>query len=74
MKSLLTYYNVKNNYYRYKLVDSYLWKTKSAGICNSYGELLVSITPLEKSNHNWLLVHLRRIKNKYNKRLIIRFE
>lgn len=74
MKSLLTYYNVKKDYYRYKLVESYLWKKKKPNIYNSYGELLVSITPLEESNPGWFIICLRKARNKDHKKLVIRFE
>lgn len=74
MKSLLTYYNIKNNYFRYKLVDTYFWKNKSTNVYNSYGELLVNIIHLEESNPGWLVLHLRKVKNKHYKKLVIRFE
>lgn len=74
MKSLLTYYNVKKDYYRYKLVESYLWKKKKPNIYNSYGELLVSITPLEESNPGWFSICLRKARSKDHKKLVIRFE
>lgn len=74
MKSLLIYYNINNNYYRYKLVDSHLWKGKKLNTLNSYGEILINIIELKDSKINPIKKSIRDFKNKHHKKLIIKFE
>lgn len=74
MKSLLIYYNINNNYYRYKLVDSHLWRGKELNTINSYGEILTNIIELNNSKINPIKRSIRNLKNKHHKKLIIKFE